>query len=58
MANRPIKIGARYQDDWGRIWFVVCYDIITNKWLMRLCDYPNEDYFKAEVIQKWRLKSY
>ena len=50
-----IKNGARYQDKWGRIWFVVNYDNITDKWLMRLCKFPYESWFSAEEIYKWKL---
>ena len=55
--KKTIKRGARYQDDWGRTWFVVCYDDTTDKWLMRLCNYPAEEWFKAENIHKWKLIS-
>ena len=55
--KKIIKRGARYQDGWGRVWFAVCYDDTTDKWLMRLCDYPSEDWFKAENIRGWKLIS-
>lgn len=55
MIKKNIKIGARYQDKWGRIWFVVSYDNKTDKWLMRLCNFPYESWFRAEEIYKWKL---
>ena len=55
--KKTIKRGARYQDGWGRTWFVVCYDDTTDKWLMRLCNYPAEGWFKAENIHNWKLIS-
>jgi hypothetical protein len=55
--KKTIKRGARYQDGWGRTWFVVCYDDITDMWLMRLCNYPAEGWFKTENIHNWKLIS-
>lgn len=55
MIKRTIKRGARYQDGWGRIWFVVCHDDTTDKWLMRLCSFPHEGWFGAETIHEWKL---
>ena len=55
--KKAIKSGARYQDGWGRAWFAVCYDDTTDKWLMHLCKYPGEGWFKTEKIHSWKLIS-
>ena len=51
-----IKRGSIYRDGWGRRWQTVCYDDVTDKWLMRLWDTNHTDYFRtADILQNFVL---